>query len=58
MEAVLAILIVIMSVLLFKASTGGTLLILLAVIVPSGVLFWKLVKAMARIQMPPPEQPE
>jgi hypothetical protein len=58
MEGVLAILIVIMSVLLFKASTGATVLILLAVIVPAGVLFWKLVKAMARIQMPPPEQPE
>jgi hypothetical protein len=58
MEAVLAILIVIMSVLLFKASTGGTVLILLAVIVPAGALFWKLVKAMARIQMPPPEPPE
>jgi hypothetical protein len=58
MEGVLAILIVIMSVLLFKASTGGTVLILLAVIVPAGVLFWKLVKAMARIQMPPPEHTE
>jgi uncharacterized membrane protein len=58
MEAVLAILIVILTVLLLKASTIGTALILLAVIVPAGVLFWKLVKAMARLQMPPPEHPE
>jgi hypothetical protein len=56
MEAILAILIVLLAVLLFKASTIGTALILLAVIVPASVLFWKLVKAMARIQMP--ERPQ
>ena len=56
MEAILAILIVILAVLLFKASTVGTVLILLAVIVPASLLFWKLVKAMARIQMP--ERPQ
>jgi hypothetical protein len=56
MEAILAILIVILAVLLLKASTVLTVLILLAVIVPAGVLFWKLVKAMARLQMP--ERPE
>src|SRR5919201_436552 len=53
MEAVLAILIVILGVLLLKASNGATVLILLAVIAPAGALFWKLVKAMARLQMPP-----
>jgi hypothetical protein len=58
MEAVLAILIVILALLLLKASTIGTALILLAVMVPAGFLFWKLVKAMARLQMPPPERPE
>lgn len=58
MEAVLAILIVILAVLLLKASNAATALILLAVILPAGALFWKLVKAMARLQMPPPEQPE
>jgi hypothetical protein len=58
MEAVLAILIVILGVLLLKASNGATVLILLAVIAPAGALFWKLVKAMARLQMPPPEHPE
>jgi hypothetical protein len=31
-------------------------LILLAVIAPASLLFWKLVKAMARIQMP--ERPQ
>lgn len=56
MEAVLAILIVILAVILLKASTVGTALILLAVIVPAGALFWRLVKAMARMRMP--EQPE
>lgn len=56
MEAILAILIVIMAVLLFKASTLLTALILVAVILPAGVLFWTLVKAMARMQMP--EHPE
>lgn len=56
MEAILAILIVLLAVLLFKASTIETALILLAVIVPASVLFWKLVKAMARIQMP--ERPQ
>jgi hypothetical protein len=56
MEAILAILIVILALLLLKASTVVTALILLAVILPAGTLFWKLVKAMARLQMP--EQPE
>jgi hypothetical protein len=56
MEAVLAILIVIFAVLLLKAATVATALILLAVILPAGVLFWKLVKAMARLQMPPEQR--
>jgi hypothetical protein len=56
MEAILAILIVLLAVLLFKASNVETALILFAVIVPASLLFWKLVKAMARIQMP--ERPQ
>jgi hypothetical protein len=52
MEAILAILIVILAVLLLKASTAAAALILVAVILPAGLLFWKLVKAMARLQMP------
>jgi hypothetical protein len=52
MEAILAILIVILAILLLKASNIPTALLLLAIITPAGLLFWKLVKAMARIQMP------
>ena len=52
MEAILGILMLIFSVLVFTASNLVTVLISLAVIVPSGALFWFLIKAMARIQMP------
>ena len=51
-QALLGLLIVIFSVVVIGAANVVTLLICLAVIVPSGVLFWYLVKAMARIQMP------
>ncbi|HEX6459953.1 MAG TPA: hypothetical protein VF032_13635 [Thermoleophilaceae bacterium] len=52
MEAVLALLIVVLAVLLLKASTVLTVLIVVGMIFAAGLLFWKLVKAMARIQMP------
>ncbi len=52
MEAVLALLIVVLAILLLKASTALTVLIVVGVILAAGLLFWKLVKAMARIQMP------
>jgi hypothetical protein len=52
MEAILGILLVIFLVLLFTASNLVTVLISLAVILPAGALFWFLIKAMARIQMP------
>lgn len=52
MEAVLALLIVVLAVLLLKASTTITVLIVVAMIFAAGLLFWKLVKEMARIQMP------
>jgi uncharacterized membrane protein (DUF2068 family) len=52
MEAILGILILIFSVLIFTASNVVTALIALAVIVPAGTLFWFLIRAMARIQMP------
>ncbi len=51
-QALLGLLIVIFSVLVIGASNIVTLLICLAVILPSGALFWFLVKSMARIQMP------
>lgn len=52
MQAVLAILIVILAVLLLKASSALTVLILVGVIAAAGVLFWKLVRVMARMRMP------
>ncbi|MEA2399475.1 MAG: hypothetical protein QOK25_3031 [Thermoleophilaceae bacterium] len=52
MEAILGILMLIFSVLVFEASNVVTVLISLAVIAPCGALFWFLIKAMARIQMP------
>lgn len=52
MEALLGILIVVFSILLVIASNVAAVLVSLAVIVPAGALFWFLIKAMARIQMP------
>jgi hypothetical protein len=52
MEAILTLLIVILAVVALKASNVTSVLVVLAVIVPAGFLFWKLVKAMARLQMP------
>jgi len=43
-------------VLLLKASTALTVVILVGIILAAGVLFWKLVRVMARMQIP--EQPE
>jgi hypothetical protein len=53
MHALLAILIIVFALLAVKAENAFELLIALAVIVPAGTLFWFLIKAMARIQMPP-----
>jgi hypothetical protein len=52
MQALLALAMVLFGLLLAIAGNVQAVLISLAVIVPAGVLFWKLVKAMARIQMP------
>ncbi len=52
MEAVLALALVIFGVLLTRAESVVALLIALVVIAGAGTLFWKLVKVMARIQMP------
>jgi len=52
MEAVLALALVIFGVLLTRAESVVALLIAVAVIAGAGTLFWKLVKVMARIQMP------
>ena len=52
MQAVLALALLIFGVLLTRAESIVALLIALVVIALAGTLFWKLVKAMARIQMP------
>jgi hypothetical protein len=52
MQAVLALALVIFGVLLTRAESIVALLIALVVLGLAGTLFWKLVKAMARIQMP------
>ncbi|HEX8067060.1 MAG TPA: hypothetical protein VF520_11080 [Thermoleophilaceae bacterium] len=51
-EALLAILIVVFGVLVFEASNVATVAICVAVMGSAGALFYFLVKAMARIQMP------
>jgi hypothetical protein len=51
-QALLALLIVIWSLLLLKASSALAVLVAAVVIGLAGTLFWFLVKALARIQMP------
>jgi hypothetical protein len=57
MQALLALAMALFGLLLAIAGNLQAVLVSLAVIVPAGVLFWKLVKAMARIQMPQRPQP-
>jgi len=52
MQAVLVIAMLFFSLLALKASNLTTVLICMAVLAPCGALFWFLVKALARIQMP------
>jgi hypothetical protein len=52
MQTILLIAIVFAAVALVTASNLAAVLLVLAIVVPCGVLFWFLVKAMARIQMP------
>ena len=56
MQALLGLLIVILSLVLFTARDVWGVLLLLAIVLPAGTLFWHLVKAMARIQMPSRDQ--
>ena len=55
MEAILALLIVVVTVLALRASTALDIVIVVAILVPACLLFYKLVRAMARMQMPEPE---
>ena len=52
MEALLGLIVVIFALLALRSENVGELGIALAVIAAAGSLFWFLIKAMARIQMP------
>ena len=52
MEALLGLLILVFSLLLVRASNALAVVVSLAVLAAGGALFWYLVKALARIQMP------
>lgn len=52
LQALLGIAIVFTALAAIQASSALDLAIVTAIVIPSGVLFWFLVKAMARIQMP------
>ena len=52
MEALLGIIILVFSLLIVRASNVQSALIALVIIAAAGTLFWFLIKAMARIQMP------
>jgi hypothetical protein len=53
MHALLALIILVFAVLAVRAENVGELGLALGIILAAGTLFWFLVKAMARIQMPP-----
>ena len=52
LETILGLIIVIFGLLIMRSGSLGELLIALAVLGAAGTLFWKLIKALARIQMP------
>jgi hypothetical protein len=52
LEGLLGILLVIFSLFALRLSSVTDLIISLAILLPCGALFWFLIKAMARIQMP------
>ena len=56
MQALLGLLIVILSLVLVTAADIWGVLLIVVIIVPAGTLFWFMVKAMARIQMPTRDQ--
>jgi membrane-associated HD superfamily phosphohydrolase len=58
MQAFLTIAMLLFSLLAMEASNVQSALLCVALIVAAGALFWSLVKAMARIQMPDPRAPE
>jgi hypothetical protein len=52
-QILLAILVVFFFLFLMRASSVGDVALSLGVIVPAGWLFWKLVRVLARLQVPP-----
>jgi hypothetical protein len=56
MQTLLGLLIVIFSIVLVTARDVWGALLVLAIVIPAGTLFWFMVKAMARIQMPKRDQ--
>jgi cation transport ATPase len=57
LEALLGILIVYVALIALLFSSVTDVILALAILLPAGTLFWKLVKAMARIQMPKRPEP-
>jgi hypothetical protein len=55
-QVLLAILVIFFFLFLLRASSLGDVALSLGIIVPAGWLFWKLVRVLARLQVPPPEQ--
>jgi len=51
-QALLALAILVVALAMTVASDVWTVLICLAIVVPAGTLFWSMIKALARIQMP------
>jgi thiamine-phosphate pyrophosphorylase len=54
-QILLSILVVFFFLFLLRASSVGDVAISLAVMLPAGALFWKLVRVLARLQIPPAE---
>jgi hypothetical protein len=52
LEALLGIVLLIFSLFALRVESAADVLISVGVLIPSGALFWFLIKAMARIQMP------
>jgi hypothetical protein len=57
-QVLLAIMVIFFFLFLLRASSLGDVALSLAVIVPAGWLFWKLVRVLARLQTPVAEGPD
>jgi thiamine-phosphate pyrophosphorylase len=55
-QILLAILVVFFFLFLLRASSVGDVALSLAIILPAGWLFWKLVRVLARLQVPAPDR--